>query len=83
VWVLPNARMESQLVKERGNPALSQVFTRQTSSQSKEVCDLEWICCVGEKGWDVEGVAEGMGLQGERVVLISETLTSFFLLSVR
>ena len=28
--------------------------------------------------WDVEGVAEGMGLQSERVVLISETPSPLF-----
>lgn len=37
------------------------------------------ICA--EKGWVSKGVAEGMGLQSERVVVISETPFPVFFLS--
>lgn len=40
-----------------------------------------WDICRERVG--VEGVAEGMGLQSERVVLISETPSPVFSVSVR
>lgn len=62
---------------KKRDPALSQAFTRQNSSQSKSRKTYAlWDIC--RERVDVEGVAEGMGLQSERVVLISETPSPVF-----
>ena len=71
-------------VKKR-DPALSQAFTGQTSSQSKSRRRVLWGY-MQRKGGGRErerGLAKGMGLQSERDVRMSETPFPVFSVSVR